>query len=258
MKKTVIIGSGNLAEALARALKKSPLELVQVFGRNRNRVEEVARIGGCTGETDPERLAVAEVYLLAVSDRAIREVAEALPIPAEAVVAHTSGATPLEALPERFPRRAVFYPLQTYTRGREVDFSVIPIFLECEDTATADALREYALSLSPKVSFLSSARRREVHLAAVFVNNFSNHMYTLGERLVARSGLDFEVLKPLLLETAMKALAAGSPRDVQTGPAVRGDANTLERHAGMLAFDESLQQIYTLISNHIWETSKKI
>ena len=134
IRSVVIIGSGNLAEALARAVAASPLGLRQVFGRNRDRVAAVAALSGTVGESDPSRLARADIYLIAVSDAAVAEVASSLPIDAAAVVAHTAGSVPVDAL-ARFPRRAVFYPFQTFTKGREVDFSEIPILVE---TASPD------------------------------------------------------------------------------------------------------------------------
>lgn len=135
MDSIVIIGSGNVAESLARAIAGSGLRLVQVFARNAARAQEVAGLAGCGWATRPEELAEADLYLLAVSDRAVAEVAAALPIPERAVVAHTAGCVPLEALPAKFARRAVFYPLQTFTRGRRVGFADLPVFIEASTPA---------------------------------------------------------------------------------------------------------------------------
>lgn len=257
MKRIVLIGSGNLAEALARALSKSPLEAVQIYARNRERGPEVARLAGCSWTDDPQQLdRTADLYLIAVSDRAVGEVASQLPLPEGAVVAHTAGSVPLEALPERFSRRAVFYPMQTFTRGREVDFSQIPIFLEASSPEWMPELEATARVLSPHVFHADSARRAKVHLAAVFACNFANHMYAIGEEVVRSAGLDFGVLKALIAETAAKACDARSPRDVQTGPAVRNDIPTLERHLRLLDGETTLQEIYTQISKNIWKTSR--
>ncbi len=258
MTRTVIIGSGNLAEALAQGIDLSPLSLVQIFSRNAARAEEVACLAHTSWTTSPDELADADIYIIAVSDRAITEVAEKLPIPPTAIVAHTSGSSPITSLPSRYTRRAVFYPLQTYTKGRKVDFSKIPIFIEAESEEVRTTLRDYAGQLSEQVIFADSAARGELHLAAVMVCNFTNQMYTLGEEIARRSGLGFEVLKPLIEETTAKALAAASPRDVQTGPAVRGDLATQERHCKLLENEPLTQNIYKLISQSIWETSKKI
>ena len=235
IRSVVIIGSGNLAEALARAVAASPLSLRQVFGRNRDRVAAVAALSGTVGESDPSRLARADIYLIAVSDAAVAEVASSLPIDAAAVVAHTAGSVPVDAL-ARFPRRAVFYPFQTFTKGREVDFSEIPILVE---TASPDL-------------------RGQVHLAGVFACNFANHLFELGGEVLRRAGVSADLLRPLIAETTAKALAAARPAAVQTGPAVRGDLPTQERHLRLLADDALLSDIYRLITQSIWETSRKI
>ena len=238
LERVVIVGSGNLAEALAQAVARSGLQLVQLFARNAARGEAVAALAGTQWTADPARLADADIYLISVSDKAVGEVAAALPLPAGAVVAHTAGSVPLDALPAH-ARRAVFYPLQTFTKGRSVDFSQIP------------------LRLSHTVVWADSACRAKVHLAAVFACNFVNHMYAVGEGIVRSAGLPFDVLKPLLAETAAKALDAASPADVQTGPAVRNDLPTMARHRALLAAAPRLENIYSIISNNIWEISKK-
>ena len=258
MNRAVIIGSGNLAEALARAVAKSDAELVQIFARNPVRGPEVAALAATRWTDDPQQLARADIYFIAVSDKSVAEVAAALPFPENAVVAHTAGSVPLEAIPARIARRAVFYPMQTFTRGREVDFGRIPIFLECDREELRADLETFARRLSPAVIWADSAQRSEVHLAAVFACNFANCMYALGERIVRRAGLDFDVLRSLIVETAAKAADAPSPRDVQTGPAVRNDTTTQARHLAALDDEPALKEIYTLISQTIWETSKKI
>lgn len=259
MKRVVIIGSGNLAEALARAVAKSGLELVQIFARNAERARIIAELTATNWATHPEMLARdADIYLIAVSDRAVEHVAATLPIPEGAAVAHTAGSVPLAAIPEKFARRAVFYPMQTFTKGREVDFSVIPIFLETPSAELRPELEAFARKLSGAVIWATSEQRARVHLAAVFACNFVNHMYAVGEGIVRSAGLPFDVLKPLLAETAAKALDAASPADVQTGPAVRNDLPTMARHRALLAAAPRLENIYSIISNNIWEISKKI
>ena len=258
MKQIAIIGSGNLAEALARAVAAADgLRLVQLFARNAARGGEVAALARTEWTDDPRRLARADLYLIAVSDRAVGEVAARLPIPDGAAVAHTAGSVPLAALPERFARRGVFYPMQTFTRGRKVDFGEIPVFIEASSPALCDELEAFARRLSRTVIRSDSAQRAKVHLAAVFACNFANHMYAVGERIVRDAGIDFDVLKPLIAETAAKACDARSPLDVQTGPAVRNDFATKARHGDLLSFDLRLKNIYSTISQNIWETSKR-
>lgn len=257
IERVVIVGSGNLAEALARAVAGSGLQLVQLFARNPERGAEVARLAGTGWTSNPRQLARADIYLFAVSDRAVAELAAALPLPHEAVVAHTAGSVPLEALPARFAR-AVVYPLQTFTRGRTVDFRQIPLFLETDDEALRPRIEAFARKLSDTVLFADSQQRARLHLAAVFACNFANAMYGAGERIMQEAGLGFDLLKPLIAETAAKACDAASPGRVQTGPAVRGDRPTLERHALLLEAQPELKTIYETISHYIWETSKKI
>ncbi len=257
MNDVVVIGSGNVAESLARALAESGVHLVQLWARNGARAAEIAALAGCGWADRPEELAPADLYLLAVSDRAVAEVAGALPFPEGAAVAHTAGSVSLEALPAKLVRRAVFYPLQTFTRGRRVDWSEVPIFIEASTPALQGELESFAGRLSRRVLRADSALRARLHLAAVFVCNFVNGMYAAGEGLMNGAGLDFDLLKPLIAETAAKALDAASPAAVQTGPAVRGDVPTQERHAAMLD-DDLLRTIYNLISQRIWETSRRI
>lgn len=257
LKRVVIVGSGNVAEALARALPASGAELCQVFARNRERGPRVAALGGTTWTVDPDRLAEADLYLIAVSDRAVGEVAASLRLPDGAVAAHTAGSVPLDAL-EAFPRRAVIYPLQTFTAGRAVDFARVPLFLEASDKGTYQAVERFARRLSSQLYPADSKRRGILHLAGVLACNFVNALYAAGERTLAREGLPFEALRPLIAETAAKALAAPSPAAVQTGPAVRGDLPTLERHRALLAEEPLLLEIYNLMSRYIWETSRKI
>ncbi len=252
----VIIGSGNLAEALACAVARSDAELVQVFARNRRRGPETARLAGTSWTDDPQRLAVADLYLIAVSDRAVAEVAASLPIPETAFVAHTAGSVPIDAIPARFARRAVFYPLQTFTAGRQVDFSAIPVFLETSTPELRAELETFARRLTRTVHYADSAQRAYIHLAGVFACNFPNGLYAIAAQILSRAGLPYPLIKPLIAETAAKACDAATPADVQTGPAVRNDLATQARHRALLADDPELCQLYETISRQIWKTSK--
>ena len=232
--------------------------MLQIFARNAKRGTALALENGTAWSSDPRELAAADLYLLAVSDAAITTLAESLPIPAEAAVVHTAGGIGIEALPARFDRRGVLYPLQTFTQGRSVDFAKIPLFVEGNDDTFTSELEAFARNLSRTVYRADSDRRVRLHLAAVFACNFVNHMYAVAERIAGSAGLPFDVLKPLIAQTAAKALDAASPADVQTGPAVRNDTGTRARHCALLDDDLQLKNIYSIISNSIWETSKKI
>lgn len=256
MERVVIIGSGNVAEALVRALCKAGAPPVQLFARDRAKAAAVAALCGCPYADDPRELAQADLYLVAVSDKAIRGVISTLQF-GNGVVAHTAGSVGLEVFPQHISRKAVFYPLQTFTKGRRVDMDHVPILIEAGDTRTLEVVGRVASMISDTVMEVAAPRRMALHAAAVFTNNFANYMFTVGQELAHDAGFDFEVLKPLIRETADKALDAQSPRDVQTGPAVRNDFETRSKHIELLAPRPDLKNIYISISKNIWETSKK-
>lgn len=258
IKSVVIVGSGNLAEALACALNRSPYELRQIYARNAARGAELARTAHTEWTDDPAQLAAADLYIVAVSDRAVGEVAAALPLPEGAALAHTAGCVSLDALPARITRRAVIYPFQTFTQGRDIDFAQIPIFIEASDPALQQELTVFACGLSRTVLPADSALRARIHLAGAFACNFANDLFAAGAKILHDAGLSYDILRPLIRETAAKAVASASPAAVQTGPAVRGDEATQHCHRALLADDPALDTIYQSISKHIWETSKKI
>ncbi len=261
MKRVVVVGSGNVAEALASAVAGSPYTLVQVWARNAARGEAIAEAAGCPWSGTPSELAPADIYLIAVSDRAIAEVASGLDF-GGAVVAHTAGSVSFEALPDKIARCGIFYPLQTFTSGRALDFSAVPLFVAASDPQTAATLTGLAQALSKTVRQTDPQQLRQLHLAAVFACNFPNHLWAIAQSLVERTGLPSEVLRPLIGETAAKALENPSAAAVQTGPARRGDFAIQQMHQDMLGLmgpeEVQWQEIYKLISKDIWETSKKI
>ncbi|MFI3318546.1 MAG: DUF2520 domain-containing protein [Rikenellaceae bacterium] len=239
--KIVVIGAGGVAEALCRAIEGAEgLTLVQQFTRKTHVAAE---------------LAAADIYLLAVSDGAVNQLSLGLPFAPGAVVAHTAGSLPLEAV--ECEGGGVLYPMQSFTRGREVDFAEIPIFLEAKSEQVYSRLERLAHALSHSVQRMDSTHRRELHLAAVFGSNFVNAMYVAAAECAAKAGVGFEIFKPLIAETCRKAIESSDPRLGQTGPARRGDIPTQQRHTEMLGEDEKAE-IYKLISKYIWETSKKM
>ncbi|MFR4026322.1 MAG: DUF2520 domain-containing protein [Alistipes indistinctus] len=152
----------------------------------------------------------------------------------------------------------MFYPLQTFTAGRRIDFRQVPLLIEGEHPDTAAALRLLASELSDSVYEVSEQQRAQLHLAAVFACNFTNHMYAIAQELLAEKGLPPQLIGPLISETAAKALGCPSAAAVQTGPARRGDRQTQQKHLGLLEGHPQLQELYQKISTEIWETSKKI
>lgn len=258
IRSVVVVGSGNVAESVALAVADSfALELKQVVARNAVRAEAVAQLAGCEWCSDLGEAADADLYIIAVSDRAVADVAEALRRREDSVVVHTAGSVEMDVLGAR--ARGVFYPFQTFTAGRRVDFNQVPLFVEGCDEAVTVELERVAHLLSHRVYRATSQRRREIHLTGVLACNFVNALYAMAaDRLSEREGLPFDILRPLIEQTARKAVEADHPRDVQTGPAVRGDREVTARHCEMLSADSREEEIYKLLTEYIWETSKKI
>lgn len=246
----VIIGSGNVAEALCRAIPPAGYEIIQLFSRNPERGKLLAGIAGCTWENQPEKLSAADLYILSVSDKAIPEISDRLHF-GNSLVVHTSGSCGLEELSSKVTRRGVFYPLQTFTAGREVDFRVIPLFIEATNEEDYRLLEALASALSDSVYRSDSLLRRKMHVAAVFVCNFVNDLYAIGEQWMQANGMDFNVLKPLIAETTRKMPDSPSPLAAQTGPAVREDWPTIEKHLQLLENYPDLKTIYEVLTEHI-------
>ena len=253
----VVVGSGNVAESVAIAVGECPsLELRQVVARNAERAAQVAHLAGTEWCDDLGSAAPADLYIIAVSDRAVGEVAAALRRADGSIVVHTAGSVERGVLGEELT--GVLYPFQTFTAGRRVYFSAVPLFVEGADEATTVAIERVAKALSRRVYRASSAQRREVHLTGVLACNFVNALYAMAaDRLGEHADLPFDVLRPLIEETARKAAQAEHPRRVQTGPAVRGDFSVAERHEAMLRTERE-KEIYKLLTEYIWETSKRI
>lgn len=253
----VIIGSGNVAEAIAVGVAESwALELRQIVARNEERAAAIATLTNTEYTTDFSEVEEADFYIVAVSDRAVEEVAAQIERPADSIMLHTAGSVGMDALGEGL--RGVLYPFQTFTVGRRVEFSEVPLFIEGCTLAVESRIEELAQALSSRVYHASSSRRREIHLSGVLACNFVNALYSMAaDHLQQRESLPFDVLRPLILETAQKAVESQHPRSVQTGPAVRGDKAVVERHLAMLD-DENKREIYKLLNDYIWQTSRKI
>ena len=253
----VVIGSGNVAEAVALAVAECDgVELREVVARNRERGEAIAAMCATAWQGDFAQAAEADLYIIAVSDRAVAEVANTVRRAEGSTVVHTAGSVECSVLGEG--SCGVLYPFQTFTAGRRVDFSQVPLFVEGSDAATTQKILHIAHLLSHRVYRADSSQRREVHLTGVMACNFVNALYAMAaDRLREYADLPFDVLRPLIEQTAHNAIASEHPREVQTGPAVRGDFSVAERHTAMLQ-SEQQKQIYNLLTQYIWQTSKKI
>lgn len=246
----VLLGTGNLATRLGIALHDKHVDIMQVYGRSESGSSHLSGLLGCTSTTSREEIRKdADLYILAVTEEAIPEVLSVTGITRQLVV-HTSGSVSMDILSAVSENYGVFYPLQTLSRQKEVDFSTIPICIEANSAENLEKLSMLANILSDQVYRIDSVKRRQLHLAAVFVCNFVNHFYSIGEKLLQEQQLDFDLIRPLILETANKAMLF-SPPEVQTGPAVRDNRQIQEQHLKLLEHHPEWQQLYQLISNNI-------
>ena len=249
---TVIIGSGNVASALAPALEQAGIiDVKAVYSPTPAHAAALAaKLSHAKAVSHVSQVpADAAFYLFAVRDSAISTLATELPPVPQAIVAHTSGGVDASALAPLSPHFGVFYPLQTFSLDVAVNIAEVPFFIEASDAATLRSLRSIAEAISTKVYEASSATRSRLHAAAVFACNFTNHMWAIADDILRReTGTDISVLAPLLTETLRKA-AIVSPASAQTGPAIRADLPVMQRHLDMLTPREA--DIYTLLSRDI-------
>lgn len=257
MIKVSIIGSGNVSQHLIGALQNSiingaELELIQVFSRQKTALSQLLDFNKITD--DWGTLAEADLYIIAVSDDAISSVSEQIPYKNKLVV-HTSGAISLEILASN-NRKGVFYPLQTFTKNKDVNFKIIPICIESQNASDYQLLQKVAQAISDSVFAINSEQRKALHLAAVFVNNFTNHLYKIGNEICIENNVSFEILKPLIQETAEK-ITQLSPNEAQTGPAIRNDIETINAHLSFLS-DENQKNIYKILTQSIQNNGKKL
>lgn len=249
--KVVIVGSGNVATHLSLAMASlEGIEICQVYSPTEAHAQILAERLNCDFVTNPTQIRKeADVYLFALKDQALETVIRAVPAN-NGLWLHTSGSMPMQVFAGYTERYGVLYPLQTFSKSREISFLGIPLFIECHREEDKNCLEELARRLSGKVCELSSEKRRSLHLAAVFACNFTNHIYALAEEILAKEGLSRDYLFPLIDETAAKVHELPA-QEAQTGPAIRYDENIINKHLGMLADDPDVQTLYRLLSQSI-------
>ena len=238
-----LIGTGNVAIALAREIRKhESLTLVKLIGRDQNKLPK--DLIGIPFSKQFNALPTCDVVLIAVSDQAIKQVSSQLPL-TDAVVAHTSGASSMDLL-SNHKHRGVFYPLQTFSKQQHLNWSKIPILWEGNNTQVNEKLETLSQLLSPLAIKIDEKQRLSMHLAAVVVNNFTNHLYAEAHRFCKSKHMNFDLLVPLIEETTRK-IKQLDPRKSQTGPASRGDMQTIQRHKAV-PMTEELSDIYSLFT----------
>lgn len=254
--KIVLLGAGNVATQLGQALRERNFPVVQVFSRTLSAAEALGKKLQTDYTNDSKAIFPnADIYIFALKDSALSEVARNMP-PLSGFWVHTAGSLPVDIFSDYSDRRGVLYPLQTFSKNRNVSFQDIPLFIEANNPGDEDLLDAVAHILSDRVVRLSSEKRKYLHLAAVFACNFANHLYALAAEILETQGLDWDLLSPLIHETASK-VADLHPLEAQTGPAVRDDKNVMDKQLDLLKAQPDLQALYQLLSQSIHRTSGK-
>ncbi|WP_308777444.1 DUF2520 domain-containing protein [uncultured Bacteroides sp.] len=254
IKNIVLIGAGNVATHFGVALEKAGYTVKQVYSRTEVSAVRLADRLACPytvslADVFPD----ADVYIVSVKDSALDEVLpELVKRNRDALYVHTAGSVPMDVWKGLARRYGVLYPMQTFSRERAVDFSTVPFFVEADSADDLELLEQMGQRMGGKVYEATSEQRRYLHIAAVFACNFANHMYAIAGHLLEKNGIPFEVMLPLIDETARKAHVL-PPVEGQTGPAQRYDRNVMDRHLAMLADEPQLAEIYRLLSRNIHE-----
>lgn len=252
----VILGSGNIATHLGRAFKMAGQTISQVWSRDITKASVLAdtlAADAIDSMIDLDR--TADLFIIAVNDEAIRRIALELKL-SDQLLLHTSGSTGLSALEGASTKIGVFYPLQTFSKIKSIDFRNIPIIIEANVPEVLAIIRAIADRLSEKVIELNSDQRKTLHIGAVFACNFTNHLFGLAQELLEEKGLDYDLLKPLIEETLNK-IEINSPVSVQTGPAIREDQTTIQAHLELLKHNPDLSELYIKLSQSIVNLHKR-
>ena len=237
----VLIGSGNVAFHLAKAFSEAQIPISQIFGRNTTELQKISEQFSIPFST--ETLADADLYIISVSDSSIAEVSSLIKNE-NALVTHTSGSVSREALRGNF-RKSVFYPLQTFSKSKNLDYSKIPFFIDAENENDEEILKNLASKISKNVMLANDEKRKYIHLTAVFACNFVNHLYARAKEISDSQGIPFDYFLPLIDETTQK-IHELEPKLAQTGPAIRNDEKVLKLHESLLTDEEKLKIYKTL------------
>ena len=237
----VLIGSGNVAFHLAKAFTEAQIPISQIFGRNTTELQKISEQFSIPFST--ETLADADLYIISVSDSSIAEVSSLIKNK-NVLVAHTSGSVSREALSGNY-RKSVFYPLQTFSKSKNLDYSKIPFFIDAENENDEEILKNLASKISKNVMLANDEKRKYIHLTAVFACNFVNHLYARAKEISDSQGIPFDYFLPLIDETTQK-IHELEPKFAQTGPAIRNDEKVLKLHESLLTDEEKLKIYKTL------------
>lgn len=252
----VLIGSGSVATHLGLALQAKGITISQIYSRNVNNAETLSKKLNTPFITDISEIYMdADIYFYALTDTAFKSILRKMKMP-DGIQVHTAGCIPMSDFEGFATQYGVFYPLQTFSINKTVDFSQIPICIEACNMEVQQKLVDLAKLLSDKIYLVNSEHRRNLHLAAVFACNFTNFMYDVASKILDDSGFTFDMIQPLIAETAVK-IKTMNPYEAQTGPALRMDDKTISKHLLLLKKRPDLSKIYKLLTKNIYNRHKK-
>jgi predicted short-subunit dehydrogenase-like oxidoreductase (DUF2520 family) len=250
--KVSIIGAGNVATHLGQRFFDCKISLVNVFSRDYLKAQQLAkRVEAIPVNQLSDLSDEADIFIIAVKDDAIRLVAEQILFQNKLVV-HTSGATPSTVFEKAFERYGIFYPLQTFSVGQPVNFETLPICVDANSVEDLKLLEDLGKLICPNIYKIDDKERAILHVCAVMVNNFTNHLYSIANDVLDRENISMNILKPLIQETVNK-IQSNSPKEMQTGPAARKDSQTIKEHLDFLEKYPNYQMMYRMMSESIQE-----
>lgn len=256
--KISLIGAGNLATHLGQALANVGNRIEQVYSRTMESATRLATLLGCDAQNDISKInSDSDLYVLSVSDAALPELVRHVCKGRDnGIFIHTAGSIPVDIFRGHAKRYGVIYPMQTFSKDRQLDFSKIPCFIEASDEDTLETLKSLCHQISNNVVVMSSEDRKYLHLAAVFASNFVNHCYDIAAHILQNHDIPFEYMYPLIEEVASKVRSM-SPYDAQTGPAVRNDRNVIDKQLSLLRDEPDFMDVYDIMSKGIYKIRKK-
>ncbi len=248
--RVVIIGAGNVASVFGRLILAASHEIIQVYSRSISSAQSLGKELGCSFVDNLEAVDLtADIYILAITDNALQNIQDSVFL-GDKLVVHTAGSVSKKVLSNISSQYGVLYPLQSLRKDQSADQSIIPLLIDANKESVLSIIEQFAFTLSSVVCIVGDDKRLCLHLAAVIVNNFTNHLYTLTAEYCKNEEVDFKMLQPIIEQTSLR-LRANLPADLQTGPAIRNDQSTLDKHIQALANHPELKTIYLIFTESL-------
>jgi predicted short-subunit dehydrogenase-like oxidoreductase (DUF2520 family) len=256
IKRVTIIGAGNVGHNFGLAFRQAGYLIAEIYSRTQNSAMLLSQTLNCNFTTNLKQLSdKTDLFVIAVNDDVIEDVIAQIPHTDKPIV-HTSGSTPIEVFEGKgFEKYGIFYPVQSFSKHETESLTPIPICVEANSSKTEDLFLSLASSVSSKVYSLDSSKRKALHVAAVFANNFTNHMFHIAHELLAKNKISFEIIRPLIEKTALK-IKHENPVDAQTGPAIRNDRKVIDEHLKYLENNKDYQEVYEIITRNIYKSQQ--